>query len=250
MSSQARTKQFLQDDKGFSNSVIKHESISRNLHGKQSALGKLWWKTCKPGTENIVSSDPRLLSMLHKKRRNGFSKGLEMKSLLPFLWALTQRPPVQKGPYWASSGFSCVLGTFACAFYRTGGLFVADGVRSWECRGNKGRDVPVLLQVPSGSAVLPSGRWVQHLQRTACRSGCVLRSVVQMGGQDKLWKELWDMCSSEPYYHPFPSVWQGLKCPWHFAWCPGFELACKSSPGLAWVGANTMNECWLSPKVS
>jgi len=98
-SSQARTKQSLQDDKAFSNSVIKHKSISRNLHGKQFALGKVWRKTCKPGTENVAPSDPCLLSMLNKKRRNDFSKGLEMKSLLPFLWALTQCPAVQRGPY-------------------------------------------------------------------------------------------------------------------------------------------------------
>lgn len=199
MSSQARTKQSLQDDKGFSNSVIKHKSISRNLHGKQFALGKVWRKTCKPGTENVAPSDPCLLSMLNKKRRNDFSKGLEMKSLLPFLWALTQCPAVQRGPYWASSSSSCMLGTFTCTFSRTGGLFVADGVRSWGCRGNKGRDVPMLLQVPSGSVVLPSAPWVQHLQRTACRLGHVLGLVVEMAEQNKLWKELWDMCGSEPW---------------------------------------------------
>lgn len=60
VSSQARTKQSLQDDKGFSNSIIKHKSVSKNLHGKQSALGESVAKNLqKCGTENIGPCDCR-----------------------------------------------------------------------------------------------------------------------------------------------------------------------------------------------
>lgn len=58
VSSQARTKQSLQDDKGFSNSIIKHKSTSKNLHGKQSALGESVAKNLqKYGTENVGPCD-------------------------------------------------------------------------------------------------------------------------------------------------------------------------------------------------
>ena len=60
VSSQARTKQSLQDDKGFLNSIIKHKIISKNLHGKQSALGESVAENLqKCGTENIGPCDRR-----------------------------------------------------------------------------------------------------------------------------------------------------------------------------------------------
>lgn len=60
VSSQARTKHSLQDDKGFSNSIIKRKSISKNLHGKQSALGESVAKNLqKCRTENVAPCDRR-----------------------------------------------------------------------------------------------------------------------------------------------------------------------------------------------
>lgn len=92
----------------------------------------------------------------------------------------------------------------------------------------------MLLKVSVGSAVLFSARWVQCLGGTACEEGRVIRFLVEMAEWNNLWKERRDACglSLGDYYKRFPSVWQGLKCPRHFAWCLGFELAWKSSFGL------------------
>lgn len=57
-SSQARTKQSLQDDKSFWNPIIRHKSISKNLHGKQCALGESVAKNSqKSGSEHAGLCD-------------------------------------------------------------------------------------------------------------------------------------------------------------------------------------------------
>lgn len=78
VSSQARTKPSLQDDKSSWNPIIRHKSISKNLHGKQSALGESVAKNApKSGTENAALCDCRqhALFALHSARQH--SKGGE-----------------------------------------------------------------------------------------------------------------------------------------------------------------------------
>lgn len=126
-SSQARTKQSLKDDKSFWNPIIRHKSISKNLHGKQSALGESVAKNSqKSGAENAGLCDCcqllSLLYILHSKRGEWLWERFKNKEFFTFslvkrrqrYWSATnslpaQGSPVQHCPHWAPSSFSSVL---------------------------------------------------------------------------------------------------------------------------------------------
>lgn len=84
VSSQARTKQSLQDDKSFLNSIIKHKSISKNLHGKQPTLGESVAKNLqKRGTENTSLRDghERASFALYAARQHSKKRGNDCRKV-------------------------------------------------------------------------------------------------------------------------------------------------------------------------
>lgn len=216
MSSQARTKHSLQDDKGFSNSIIKHKRISKNLHGKQPALWESVAKNLqKCGAENIGPCDchERALVALCSGRQPSKSREMivakveEQRAFRLFLWAAVACPM-------PSCPGRSLPRTCPCASSRERGIFIVGGAGSWRRRRN--RTVIFLCSYSTGFS------WV---------SGAAL----SLPGSASLWVRV--------YY-------QDLEHPWHSADCLRFGWVWKSSLGLKWFRANAINCCWLSCKVS
>lgn len=168
-SSQARTKQSLQDDKSFWNPIIRHKSISKNLHGKQCALGESVAKNSqKSGSEHAGLCDCWQQAVhsarQHSKRGEWLWERFKNKRVFHLFpgqpnallssTVLTEPPEL----------FLYAQGTFWCLFQRRR-ICIGVGEGSWGWRG-KDRDISVLLQVLPGSLVLLSvslekGWWVK-----------------------------------------------------------------------------------------
>lgn len=146
-SSQARTKQSLKDDKSFWNPIIRHKSISKNLHGKQSALGESVAKNSqKSGAENAGLCDCcqllSLLYILHSKRGEWLWERFKNKEFFTFSLGSHQLFACPRLSCPALSSLSplqlllCAQGTLCCLFQRRR-ILIGVGVGSWGWRGKR-----------------------------------------------------------------------------------------------------------------